>query len=101
MVADATEMLGATTGATESSKAGARAANVTLESRVGRPVVPEEQATLPEMSEGVVGHVVRPLSPQVAPLDAEEEDEVEEIEREESRPQAIRILRKWGMKWWS
>ena len=27
---------------------------------------------------------------------AAEEDEVEEIEREESRPQAIRTLRKWG-----
>ena len=26
----------------------------------------------------------------------EEEDEVEEIEREESRPQAVRILCKWG-----
>ena len=36
------------------------------------------------------------LSPQVAPLTVEEEDKVKEIEREESRPQAIRILRKRG-----
>ena len=39
---------------------------------------------------------MRPPSPQVVPPATEEEDEVEEIEREESRPQAIRILRKRG-----
>ena len=59
-------------------------------------MVSEEQATLPKMSEGVVGRTMRPPSPQVAPLAVEEEDEVEEIEHEESRPQAIRILRKRG-----
>ena len=32
----------------------------------------------------------------MVPLAAAEEDEVEEIEREESRPQAVRILRKRG-----
>jgi len=48
-----------------------------------RVVVPEEQATLPEMSEGVVGCSVRPPSPEVVPLAMEEEDEVE-IEHEES-----------------
>ena len=32
----------------------------------------------------------------MAPPAAEEEDEVEEIEREEARPQAIRILHKQG-----
>ena len=48
------------------------------------------------MSQGVVGRSVQPLSPQGAPPAAEEEDEVEEIEREESRPQAIWILHKWG-----
>ena len=32
----------------------------------------------------------------MVPLSAAEEDEVEEIEREESRPQAVRILRKQG-----
>ena len=49
------------------------------------------------MSEGVVGHVVRPPSPQVVPP-AVEEDEVEEIEREEARPEAVRILHKRGDK---
>ena len=34
----------------------------------------------------------------MAPPATEEEDEVEEIEREESRPQAVRIIRKWGNK---
>ena len=42
-----------------------------------------EQAVRPEMPQGVVGHYVRPLSPQVAPPTVEEEYEVEEIEREE------------------
>ncbi|XP_066310893.1 uncharacterized protein [Miscanthus floridulus] len=44
----------------------------------------------------MVEHAVQPSSPLVAPPDVEEEDEVEEIEREESRPQAIRILYKLG-----
>ena len=44
----------------------------------------------------MVIHVVRQPSPQVAPPAAKEEDEVEEIEREESRHQSIRILRKQG-----
>ena len=39
-------------------------------------------------------HVVRPSSPLVVPLAAE--DEVEEIEREEAHPQAARILCKQG-----
>ena len=42
MAADATEMPGATTGAAESSKVGAGAANIMPESRARRPVVPEE-----------------------------------------------------------
>ena len=63
-----------------------------LEYGAEKPVVLEEQAALPKTSEGMVGHAVRPPSPQVAPPAAEEEDEVEEIEREESRPQAVRIL---------
>ena len=37
-----------------------------------------------------------PPSPKGAPPAAEKEDEVEEIEREESRPQAVWILRKRG-----
>ena len=45
-------------------------------------MAPEEQIVLPKASEGVVGHAVRPLSPLVVPSAAEEEDEVEEIERE-------------------
>ena len=40
--------------------------------------------SLLEMSKGMVGHAVWPPSPQVAPPAADEEDEVEEIEREES-----------------
>ena len=44
----------------------------------------------------MVGRSVRPPSPKRAPPAAEDEDEVEEIEREESRPQAVRILRKRG-----
>ena len=50
----------------------------------------------PEMLLGVVGRCVRPTSPQAVPLAMEEEVEVEEIEREESRPQAVRILCKRG-----
>ena len=46
--------------------------------------MPEEQTVLPEASKGMVGHVVRPQSPLVVPPAVEEEDEVEEIEREES-----------------
>ena len=42
-----------------------------------------------ETSEGMVGRAVRPPSPQVVPPAMEEEYEVEEIEREESRPQAV------------
>ena len=82
--ADAMETPGATVGATESSEMGAGAANVMLESRAGRLVVPEKKAVLLETSEGVVERTVRPPSPQVAPPAVEEEDEVEEIECEES-----------------
>ena len=73
-------MPGATAGATGSLKVDARVDDSTLESGVEEPVVPEEQRSLPETSEGVVGHAVWPLSP----LATEEEDEVEEIEHEES-----------------
>ena len=44
----------------------------------------------------MVGPTIRPPSPQVVPPAATEEDEVEEIERDEPRPQAIQILRKRG-----
>ena len=39
---------------------------------------------LPEVPEGMVGHVVWPSSPLVVPPATEEEDKVEEIKREES-----------------
>ena len=87
---------GATAGATESLEADARVADAMPELGAEEPVERKEQVALPETSKGVVGHVVRPSSPQVAPPAAEEEDEVEEIEREEPQPQAIRILRKRG-----
>ena len=100
-VANAMELPGVMARAAESSKAGAGATNVAPKSMAGRPAEPKEQAAVPETSEGVVERVVRPLSPQVVPPAAEEEDEVEEIVREESQPQAVRILYKRGMKWWS
>ena len=69
-------------------KAEARVANAVLESRAEKPVVLEEQTALPKASKGMVGHAMRPPSPLVVPL-AAKEDEVEEIECEEARPQAI------------
>ena len=86
----------ATARAVGSSEADAGVANAALESGMEKPVVPEEQAAFQKTPEGVVGHAVRPPSPQVAPPAAEEEDEVEEIESEEARPQAVRILHKRG-----
>ena len=83
-VDDSTETSGATTRAAESSEARAGATDVVPESRAQRPAASEEQATRPEMPQGVVGRCMRPPSPQVAPPAVEEEDEVEEIEREES-----------------
>ena len=56
----------------------------------------EEQTALAEASEGVVEHAIRPPTPQVMPLATVEGDGVEEIERNEPRPQAVRILRKYG-----
>ena len=57
-----------------------------------KPAVPEELMALVEVAEGVVGHAIRPPMP---PATAEE-DEVEGIERNKPRPQAVRILRKHG-----
>ena len=48
-----------------------------------------EQSALPEASEGVVGHAIRPPNPEVVPPATVEEDEVEEIERDEPQPQAV------------
>ena len=44
----------------------------------------------------MVRHAVRPQSPLVVPPATAEEDEVEEIECEESRPQSIQILCRCG-----
>ena len=72
---------GVIAGAVGSSEADAGVADVASKSRAEKPVVPEEQTALPEASEGVVGHAVRPPSPLVVPTATKEEDEVEEIER--------------------
>ena len=56
-------VLGATVGAAGSLEADAGVADAASESGVEKPVVPEEQAAFPETSEGMVGHVVRSLSP--------------------------------------
>ena len=87
---------GATARATGSLEVEAGVADTMSESRAEKPVVPEEQTALPEASKGMVGQAVRPSSPLVVTPAVVKEDEVEEIEREESRPQAIRILCKRG-----
>ena len=75
---------GATAEAAGSSGAEAGVADAALESKAEKPMVPEEQTTLPEVSEGVVGHAMQPPSPLVVPPATEEEDGVEETEHEES-----------------
>ena len=92
---ESTVMPGATAGAAGSSEADARVVDATPKSGVEKLVVPEDQATFLETSKGVVGHAMRPPSPLVVPPTTKE-DEVEEIEHEEARPQAIWILRKRG-----
>ena len=82
----------ATGGTAGSSGVEAVVTSVTPKSRPENLAVPKEQTALPEVSKGMVGPAIWPLSPQVVPPAAAEEDEVEEIEREESRPQAVRIL---------
>ena len=77
-------MPGAMVKATRSSRAEAGVNNAMLEARAKKPTVPEEQMALPKALKGVVGHAVRPQSPLVVSPSAEEEDEVEEIEHEES-----------------
>lgn len=54
---------GVTAGATGSSEADVGVADATPKPRAEKPVEPEEQAALPETSEGVVGHAMRPPSP--------------------------------------
>ena len=75
--------------ATRSSEVTPRDTDPALESMVEKLVVPEEQTTFPKVLKGVVRHDIWPPSPLVVPPATEEEDEMEEIEREESRPQAV------------
>ena len=82
--ANAMETPRATMGTAETSEVGAGATDVMPKSRAQRPAVSEEQTVCPEMSQGVVGRSVQPPSPQGTPPDVEKEDEVEEIEHEES-----------------
>ena len=77
-------MLGATTEAAKAVKADAGVANAAPESGAEKPTVLEEPTAFLEASEGVVGHIVWPPSSLVVPPATEEEDEVEEIECEES-----------------
>jgi len=84
MVDGLATMPGATTEAAGASEADAGVVDTASESRAENPVVAEEPTVLPEASEGMVGHAVRPCSPMVVPPATEEEDKVEEIEREES-----------------
>ena len=70
----------------------ATAPSAMAESRAENLAGPKEQTTLPDASEGMVGPAIRPPSPQVVPPAATEEDEVEEIVRDEPRPQSVRIL---------
>ena len=76
----------------------ATAPSAMVESRAEKLSTLKEQTTLPNASEGMVGPAIRPPIPQVVPLAAIEEDEVEEIVRDEPRPQSVRMLRKRGDK---
>ena len=69
---------------TGSSAVNAGDASAAPESGAVRPVAPEEQTTPPEASQGMVEHAIWPSGPPSGAPTAEEEDEVEEIEREES-----------------
>ena len=70
----------------------ATAPSATTESGAENLAAPKEQGTLPDASEGMVRPAIRPPSPQVVPPARTEEDEVEEIVRDEPRPQSVRIL---------
>ena len=79
----------ATTGTARSWGADAGVTGVMPKSGAEKPAVLEEQTALSKASEGMVGHAIQPLSPQVVPLAMAEEDEVEEIERDEPQPQSV------------
>ena len=87
-------------GTTRSSDVDAGVVDAASESGAEKPMVPEEQTMLPEVSEGVVGHAVRPLSPLVVPPATEEEDKVEEIKREESWPKLSESSANMATRWW-
>ena len=89
MVDGSAAMPGATAETAGSSAANAGDGGAVPKSGVAKPVAPEDQPAPPEVWQGVVGPVVRARSPPVVAPAATEEDEVEEIEREESRPQAV------------
>ena len=49
---------------------------------------------------GMIGHAIWPRSPPVVPPATVEEDKVEEIEREESRPKLSESSTDAVMRWW-
>ena len=68
-----------------SSVANAGDADAAPKLGAAKPVAPKEQPVTPEVLQGVVGPAIRPWSPSVVPPAMAEEDEVEEIEREQSQ----------------
>jgi len=72
----------------------ATAPSTIVESVAEELSAPKEQTAVPDTLEGMVRPAIRPPSPKVVPPAAMEEDEVEEIMRDEPRPQAVQILRK-------
>jgi len=70
----------------------ATAPSAMAESGAENPTVLREPTTLPDASKGMVGAAIQPPSPQVVPSAATDEDEVEEIVRDEPRPQSVQIL---------
>ena len=73
----------ATAGTARTSVVEAIVTSVAPESGTENLAVPKEQTALPKALEGMVRPTIQPLSPQVVPLAAAEEDEVEEIKRDE------------------
>ena len=74
----------------------ATAPSTMVEKEAKKLLESNEQTTVPDPLEGMVGTAIRPPSPKVVPPATIKEDEVEEIVRDEPRPQAVRILRKRG-----
>ena len=72
------------------------APSATAESGAENPAVLREPMALPDASEGMVGAAIRTPSPQVVPPATTEENEVEDIIRDEPRPQSVLNLQKRG-----